>query len=155
LLAALLTARPLRVARQWSERRIVLVSALVAAVDSHLGSLTRSDAPHLVNTELALPAAICIAAFDLPALLGARRARTRWAGGAAIALLTVAALPFTPKVLDPGRTPDKLARPALARVNPPASRPVRRGSRQVRRRPRGSAMRSSSSGAAAPRRTSR
>jgi hypothetical protein len=124
LLAALLTSRPLRVARQWSERRVVLVSALVAAVVSHLGSLTRSDAPHLVNTELALPAAICIAAFDLPALLGARRARARWVGGATIALLTVAALPFTAKVLDPGGTPDKLARPLLARVDPPASSPV-------------------------------
>jgi hypothetical protein len=124
LLAALLTSRPLRVARQWSERRIVLVSALVAAVVSHLGALTRSDAPHLVNTELALPAAICIAAFDLPALLGARRAGVRWAGGAAIALLAVAVLPFTPKVLDPGGTPDKLARPLLARLDPPASRPV-------------------------------
>jgi hypothetical protein len=124
LLAALLAGRPLRVARQWSDRRIVLVSALVAAVVSHLGSLTRSDAPHLVNTELALPAAICLAAFDLPALLGARRARSRWLGAIAIAALTVAVLPFTAKVLDPGGTPDKLARPLLARVDPPPSRPV-------------------------------
>ena len=124
LLAALLTGRPLRVARQWSDRRVVLVSALVAAVVSHLGALTRSDAPHLVNTELALPAAICLAAFDLPALLGAQRARSRWLGGIAIALVTVAILPFTVDVFDPGKTPDKLARPLIARINPPASTPV-------------------------------
>jgi hypothetical protein len=126
LLAALLTGRPLRVARQWTERRIVLVSALTAAVISHLGALTRSDAPHLVNTELALPAAICLAAFDLPALLGARSGRTRWAGGLAIALATVAVLPYTPSVLDPARTPDKLWRPLAARVNPPDAAPVPR-----------------------------
>ena len=119
LLAALLTGRPLRVARQWSDRRVVLVSALVAAVVSHLGALTRSDAPHLVNTELALPAAICLAAFDLPALLGAQRARSRWLGGIAIALVTVAILPFTVDVFDPGKTPDKLARP-LHRADQPA-----------------------------------
>jgi hypothetical protein len=124
LIAALMAGRPLRVARQWSDRRIVLVSALIAAVVSHLGALTRSDAPHLVNTELALPAALCIAAFDLPQLLGARRAGTRWLGGIVIALLTIAVLPFTAKVLDPARTPDKLARPLLARVSPPASKPV-------------------------------
>jgi hypothetical protein len=124
LVAALLAGRPLRVARRWSDRRVVLVSALIAAVVSHLGSLTRSDAPHLVNTELALPAAVCLAAFDLPELLGARRAGTRWLGGIAIALLAVAVLPFTAKVLDPARTPDKLARPLLARIDPPAGKPV-------------------------------
>jgi hypothetical protein len=123
LVAALLAGHPLRVAREWSDRRIVLVSALIAAVVSHLGALTRSDAPHLVNTELALPAAVCIAAFDLPALLGARRARSRWVGGIAIALAAVAVLPFTQRVLDPARTPDKLARPLIARVAPPDSRP--------------------------------
>jgi hypothetical protein len=124
LLAALLVGRPLRVARQWSERRIVLVSALTAAVVSHLGSLTRSDAPHLVNTELALPAALCLAAFDLPALLGARTLRSRWIGGIAIVAATVAVLPFTPRVLDPAGTPDKLWRPLAARVDPHANVPV-------------------------------
>jgi hypothetical protein len=47
LLAALLTSRPLRVANHWTDRRVVLVSAITAALISHLGALTRSDAPHL------------------------------------------------------------------------------------------------------------
>jgi hypothetical protein len=124
LIAALLTTRPLRVARQWSERRIVLVSALVAAVVSHTGALTRSDAPHLVNTELALPAAVCLAAFELPGLLGARSARGRWLGALTVAGAAVAVLPFTARVLSPAKTPDKLWRPLAARIDPPAVKPI-------------------------------
>jgi hypothetical protein len=124
LIAALLTTRPLRVARQWSERRIVLVSAIVAAVVSHTGALTRSDAPHLVNTELALPAAVCLAAFELPGLLGVRSAPGRWLGALAVAAAAVAVLPFTARVLAPAKTPDKLWRPLAARIDPPAARPV-------------------------------
>jgi hypothetical protein len=124
LIASLLTARPLRVARRWSERRIVLVSAITAAVVSHTGALTRSDAPHLVNTELALPAAVCIAAFELPALLGARTGRVRWAGGLAIAAAVVAVLPFTARVLAPASTPEKLWRPLAARIDPPSPRAI-------------------------------
>jgi hypothetical protein len=124
LIASLLTARPLRVARNWSERRVVLVSAITAAVVSHTGALTRSDAPHLVNTELALPAAVCIAAFELPALLGARDGSARWAGGLAIAAAAVAVLPFTARVLAPAKTPEKLWRPLAARIDPPAPRAI-------------------------------
>jgi len=127
LIAALLTTRPLRVARHWSERRIVLVSAITAAVVSHTGALTRSDAPHLVNTELALPAAVCIAAFELPGLLGARRPGGRWLGALAIAGVAVAVLPFTARVLSPAKTPDKLWRPLSARIDPPQPKPVAAG----------------------------
>jgi hypothetical protein len=119
LLAALLTSRPLRVANHWTDRRVVLVSAITAALISHLGALTRSDAPHLVNTELALPAAICIAAFDLPGLLGARSRRSQWVGGVVIALAAVAILPLAPRVLQPTMIPSKLWRPLHARLNPP------------------------------------
>jgi hypothetical protein len=125
LIAALLATRPLRVARHWSERRIVLVSAITAAIVSHTGALTRSDAPHLVNTELALPAAVCIAAFELPGLLGATRGR--WLGAAAIAVAAVAVLPFTARVLSPAKTPDKLWRPLAARIDPPQTKPVAAG----------------------------
>jgi hypothetical protein len=124
LIAALLATRPLRVARQWSERRVVLVSAIVAAVVSHTGALTRSDAPHLINTELALPAAVCIAAFELPGLLGARTARGRWLGALAVAGAAIAVLPFTARVLAPAKTPDKLWRPLAARIDPPAPKPI-------------------------------
>ena len=122
LLAALLAARPLRLATEWSERRVVLVSALVAAVICHLGALTRSDGAHLKNTELALPAALCLAAFDLPALLGARSRRARWLGGAAIATAALALLPLAPYASLPQRVAAKLWRPAMARVRPPAPR---------------------------------
>ena len=124
LIASLLTARPLRVARDWSERRVVLVSAITAAVVSHTGALTRSDAPHLVNTELALPAAVCIAAFELPVLLGARAGSARWAGGLAIAAAAVAVLPFTARALAPAKTPEKLWRPLAARIDPPSPRAI-------------------------------
>jgi hypothetical protein len=127
LIAALMAGRPLRVARRWSERRIVLVSAITAAIVSHTGALTRSDAPHLVNTELALPAAICIAAFELPALLGATRAPARWLGAVVIAGVAVAVLPFTARVLSPAKTPDKLWRPLAARVHPPRAKPIAPG----------------------------
>jgi hypothetical protein len=127
LIAALLTTRPLRVARRWSDRRIVLVSAITAAVVSHTGALTRSDAPHLVNTELALPAAVCIAAFELPGLLGATSARGRWLGALAIAGAAVAVLPFTGRVLSPAKTPEKLWRPLAARIDPPRAKPIAAG----------------------------
>jgi hypothetical protein len=127
LIAALLTTRPLRVARRWSDRRIVLVSAITAAVVSHTGALTRSDAPHLVNTELALPAAVCIAAFELPSLLGATRARGRWLGALAIAGAAVAVLPFTARVLSPATTPEKVWRPLAARLHAPKPEPIAPG----------------------------
>jgi hypothetical protein len=127
MIAALMAGRPLRVARRWSERRIVLVSAITAAIVSHTGALTRSDAPHLVNTELALPAAICIAAFELPALMGATRAPARWLGAVAIAGAAVAVLPFTGRVLSPAKTPDKIYRPLAARVHPPRAKPIAPG----------------------------
>lgn len=127
LLASLLSLRPLRIATNWTPRRIVLVSAITAAVISHLGALTRSDVPHLVNTELALPAAVCLAVFDLPGLLGARSRRTRWAGGLAIAAAALAILPLVPRGLAPSLTPQKLWRPLEARLNPPAKRPLPAG----------------------------
>jgi hypothetical protein len=122
LLAALMTGRPFGVATRWSRRRVVLVSALVAAVVCHLGALTRSDVPHLVNTELALPAALCLAAFYLPALLGARSRGAQWIGGLGIALVVLAILPLAPRTSQPKLVAEKLWRPLHARVSPPVPR---------------------------------
>lgn len=119
LLAALLSARPLRLATAWTQRRVVLVSALVAALVCHLGALTRSDPSHLVNTELSLPAAVCLAAFSLPELLGARSRRSRWIGGLAIAVAALALLPLAPRSSQPKLVALKLWRPLHARVSPP------------------------------------
>jgi hypothetical protein len=124
LLLSLIAGRPFRVATRWSQTRVVLVSALVAAVISHLGALTRSDMPHLENTELALPAALCLAAFYLPELLGGASRRWRWAGGLAIAAVTLALLPLAPYSSQPKQVALKLWRPLHARVNPPPRKRV-------------------------------
>ncbi|MDX6658242.1 MAG: hypothetical protein QOH62_3035 [Solirubrobacteraceae bacterium] len=122
LLAALLSGRPIRVATRWSRERVLVVSALLAAVICHLGALTRSDAPHLINTELALPAAVCLAAFYLPGLIGARSRASQWIGGLAIALTALALLPAAPWS-QPKLVAVKLWRPLHARVDPPPVRP--------------------------------
>jgi hypothetical protein len=103
---------------------VVLVSALVAAVVCHLGALTRSDVPHLKNTELALPAAICLAVFYLPELLGFASRRARVLGGLAIAIVVVALLPLSPYSSQPKLVALKLWRPLHARVSPPRNRPI-------------------------------
>ncbi|MEA2422199.1 MAG: hypothetical protein QOF55_1298 [Thermoleophilaceae bacterium] len=119
LLASLFAGRPFRIATRWTQPRVVLVSALVAAVVCHLGALTRSDKPHLENTELALPAALCLAAFYLPGLLGATSRRWRAAGALAIAAVTLALLPLSPYTGQPKLVALKLWRPLHARVSPP------------------------------------
>jgi hypothetical protein len=122
LLVALLTGRPLRIATRWTQARVLVVSALLAAVVCHLGALTRSDPPHLINTELALPAAIILAAFYLPGLVGARSRWTQWIGGLAIGLTALALLPTAPWD-QPKLVAQRLSRPFDARVHPPAQRP--------------------------------
>jgi hypothetical protein len=124
LVAAILTRRPFRVASEWSQRRVVLVSALVAAVVCHLGALTRSDVPHLKNTELALPAAICLAVFYLPELLGFASRRGRVLGGLAIAVVVLGLLPLSPYSSQPKLVALKLWRPLHARISPPRDRPI-------------------------------
>jgi hypothetical protein len=124
LVAAVLARGPFRVATEWSKRRVVLVSALVAAVVCHLGALTRSDLPHLKNTELALPAAICLAIFYLPELLGVASRRGRVIGGLAIAVLVLALLPLSPYTSQPKQVSLKLWRPLHARVSPPRQRRI-------------------------------
>ncbi|HEY0632997.1 MAG TPA: hypothetical protein VGC98_13155 [Thermoleophilaceae bacterium] len=118
LVAALLAGKPLRIASRWSRRRIVLVSALVAALVSHLGALTRSDVSHLKNTELALPAALCLAIFYLPGLLGVGPRRWRWVGGLAVAVLVLALLPSY--ATEPKKVALRLWRPLHALVDPPS-----------------------------------
>jgi hypothetical protein len=90
----------------------------------HLGALTRSDGLHLVNTELALPAALCLAAFYLPGLLGARLRRSRWIGGLAIGVAALALLPLAPRSSQPKLVALKLWRPLDARTSPPAEPPL-------------------------------
>jgi hypothetical protein len=124
LVAAALARGPWRVATRWSQRRVVLVSALVAAIVCHLGALTRSDLPHLKNTELALPAAICLAVFYLPELLGVASRRWRVLGGLAIAVVVLALLPLSPYSSQPKLVALKLWRPLHARISPPRQRPV-------------------------------
>jgi hypothetical protein len=125
LLAALFTGRPFRLASHWSRARIVLVSALVAALVSHLGALTRSDVSHLKNTQLALPAALTLAIFYLPGLLDRGPRRWRWLGGAAIAVLVIALLPTW--MTDPEKVGLKLWRPVHARFESPPPKRQRRG----------------------------
>lgn len=125
LLAALFTGRPFRLASRWSRARIVLVSALVAALVSHLGALTRSDVSHLKNTQLALPAALCLAIFYLPGLLDLGSRRWRWLGGAAIAVLVIALLPTW--ATDPEKVGLKIWRPVHARFAPPPPKRQKRG----------------------------
>ncbi|MEA2450277.1 MAG: hypothetical protein QOG63_2209, partial [Thermoleophilaceae bacterium] len=124
LLSAILARRPLRIATRWCRRRVVVVSALAAAVVCHLGALTRSDVPHLKNTELALPAALCLAAVYLPGLLGVRSTRWRWAGGIAIAAVVLALLPLAPYTGQPKLVALKLWRPLRARLDPPSTGPL-------------------------------
>jgi hypothetical protein len=124
LVAAVLARGPFRVATQWSQRRVVLVSALVAAIVCHLGALTRSDVPHLKNTELALPAAICLAVFYLPELLGVASRRGRALGGLAIAVVVLALLPLSPYSSQPKLVALKVWRPLHARISPPRKKPI-------------------------------
>jgi hypothetical protein len=123
LLASLIEPRPLRIATRWTRERVVLVSLLLAAVICHLGALTRSDPSHLKNTQLALPAAICVAAFLLPPLLGARTARTRWLGALAIVVPVLALLPMVTRSFEPLKIPQKLWRPLTSRIDPPKAKP--------------------------------
>jgi hypothetical protein len=125
LLAALFTVGPFRLASRWSRPRVVLVSALVAALVSHLGALTRSDVSHLKNTELALPAALTLAIFYLPGLLGVGSRRWRWLGGAAIAVLVILLLPTW--MTKPEKIGLKIWRPVHARFDPPRDRHARAG----------------------------
>jgi hypothetical protein len=128
LLASLIELRPLRIATRWTRERVVLVSVLLVAVICHLGALTRSDPAHLKNTELALPAAVCLAAFLLPPLLGARTARLRWLGALAIVLPMLVLVPMTVRSFEPAKIPQKLWRPLTSRINPPAAKPLPDGS---------------------------
>jgi hypothetical protein len=123
LLAALFAGRPLRIASRWSRPRVVVVSALVAALVSHLGALTRSDVSHLKNTQLALPAALCLAIFYLPGLLGVGPRRWRWVGGLAVAVLVLALLPSY--TTQPKKVALRLWRPLHARVDPPSPKRAR------------------------------
>jgi hypothetical protein len=90
---------------------------------SHLGALTRSDVSHLKNTELALPAALCLAIFYLPGLLGVGPRRWRWVGGLAVAVLVLVLLPSD--TTQPKKVALKLWRPLHARVDPPSPKRAR------------------------------
>jgi hypothetical protein len=86
---------PLRVARQWSRERVLLVSALVASCVALTASFLRSDSSHLVNTMLALPVALVLAVAYLPGLLGIGSQRRRLTTAVALAAIPLALLPFT------------------------------------------------------------
>lgn len=92
---SLLRLHPLRLARAWSPERVLLVSAVVAAAVSHLGSIPRADPPHLINTMLALPVAIVLASAYLPRLLGIRSALRRWSLAGAVAVIPIALMPLS------------------------------------------------------------
>jgi hypothetical protein len=92
--ASVLILRPLRVARSWSPERVLLVSALVAAAVCNVGSIPRADPPHLINTMMALPVAVVLAAAYLPRLLGVESPGRRWVATAGIAIAAVALLPM-------------------------------------------------------------
>ena len=109
---ALLRLHPLRLAREWSPDRVLLVSALVAAVVCHLGAIPRADPAHLINTMLALPVAIVLAAAYLPRLLGVSSGRRRWALAGAVALIPIALMPLS----QIGNIGNRVASP-LARVS--------------------------------------
>lgn len=85
---------PPRVARNWSQERVLLVSALVAACISLTGAFLRSDGSHLVNTLLATPVALVLAVAYLPRLLGIGTVRRRVFAAMALAAIPLAMLPF-------------------------------------------------------------
>lgn len=94
-LLSLVRLHPLRIARQWSQERVLLVSALVAACVIHGGALLRSDSAHLVNTMLAAPVALVLAVAYLPRLLGVTSGRRRALGALALVAIPLAMLPLT------------------------------------------------------------
>ena len=119
--AALPARRPLRPvaaeappaapgASPWSPERVLLVSAVVAAAICHLGSIPRADPPHLINTMIALPVAIVLAAAYLPSLLGVRSAGRRWALAGAVALIPIALMPLSQVTQVDDRIASPLAR---------------------------------------------
>ena len=107
---SLLKLHPLRLARPWSPERVLLVSAVIAAAICHLGSIPRADPPHLINTMIALPVAIVLAAAYLPSLLGVRSAGRRWALAGAVALIPVALMPLSQVTQVDDRIASPLAR---------------------------------------------
>jgi hypothetical protein len=121
-IAALLRGRPLRIATAWSRERVLLVSAIVAAVACFPGALLRSDASHLSNAILAVPVVFVLAVAYLPRLLASdapRRALAIRSGLLAAGLLLL--IPATQLE----RAPRRLIEPAVARAafageHPPA-----------------------------------
>ena len=84
---------PLRVAREWSRERVLLVSALVAACIPQAGAMLRADPPHQVNAMLALPVALVLAVAFLPRLLGIGSRHWRSLTAVALAAVPLALLP--------------------------------------------------------------
>ncbi len=94
-LLSLVRLHPLRLARQWSPQRVLFVSALVAAVVTHTGALTRADATHLINTMIALPVVVILAVAYLPSLLGIRSSTARSIIAVGTAGIAVALMPLS------------------------------------------------------------
>jgi hypothetical protein len=112
-IAALLRGRPLRIATNWSTERVVLVSAIVAAVACYPGTLLRSDSSHLAIAILAVPLVLVLAVAYLPRLLAPdapRRALAIRSGVLAAGLLLL--IPATQYQ----RVPRRLIEPVVARV---------------------------------------
>ena len=137
---SLIKLHPLRLARAWSPERVLLVSALVAAVVAHLGAIPRADPPHLFNTMLALPVALVLAAAYLPRLLETQSLGRRRVLAAAIVVAPLALMPASQIAEAPDRLRSPLARfsyesPALEwqRVSPGSVAAKRLTSEVVRR----------------------
>jgi hypothetical protein len=91
-LASLLRFRPFRVGTAWSDRRVLVVSAILAAIVSEQGALLRADSSHLYNTMLALPVALVLVVAYLPRVLHLRRVPALAVAGA----VTIATLVLVP-----------------------------------------------------------
>lgn len=93
-LLAVIDVRPLRIAMDWSVRRVTLVAVVLTTILLYQGALLRSDAFHLTGTLLVVPALVVTVASVLPRLLGGRRRGTLVVAGTVIVAASFALLPL-------------------------------------------------------------
>jgi len=93
VLLAVVKFGPFRVAMEWSQDRIMLVSCLVTTILLYQGAMLRADADHITGTMLAVPFLVVAVATALPRLLGARRLLTVGLAGVVLFAASFVLLP--------------------------------------------------------------
>jgi hypothetical protein len=92
-LLAAVQVRPLRIATEWPQERVLLLVTVLATALLYEGALLRSDASHLTGVELMVPALAVVTATVLPRLLGLRWRAVAAAGSVALFAASFALLP--------------------------------------------------------------